>query len=55
MLCDNRFVLYFKDLILLNIIEPLKTQRKNSASLAKEIISKTSDTLEPYIQQVKSF
>jgi len=39
------------DTILQNIVDPLKTQRKNSYSLAKELVIKTSDTLEPYIQQ----
>ncbi|XP_017780712.1 PREDICTED: sister chromatid cohesion protein PDS5 homolog B isoform X2 [Nicrophorus vespilloides] len=38
------------DIILLNIVEPNKTQRKNAYLLAKELIVKTSDTLEPYIQ-----
>ena len=39
------------DIILVNIVEPLKTQRKNAYMLAKELIVKTSTTLEPYIQQ----
>ena len=39
------------DIILQNIVEPLKTQRKNAYNLSKELIVKTSDTLEPYIQQ----
>ena len=38
------------DIVLQNIVDPLKTQRKNAYSLAKELILKTSDTLEPYIQ-----
>ncbi|XP_044744637.1 sister chromatid cohesion protein PDS5 homolog B [Coccinella septempunctata] len=38
------------DIILMNIVEPSKTQRKNAYLLAKELIIKTSDTLEPYIQ-----
>ncbi|RZC37489.1 hypothetical protein BDFB_011099 [Asbolus verrucosus] len=38
------------DIILMNIVEPNKTQRKNAYLLAKELIVKTSDTLEPYIQ-----
>ncbi|CAG9762008.1 unnamed protein product [Ceutorhynchus assimilis] len=38
------------DIILLNIVEPTKTQHKNAYFLAKELINKTSDTLEPYIQ-----
>jgi len=39
------------DTILQNIVDPLKTQRKNAYNLAKELVIKTSDTLEPYIQQ----
>ncbi|KAI4466781.1 androgen induced inhibitor of proliferation as3 / pds5-related [Holotrichia oblita] len=38
------------DIILMNIVEPNKTQRKNAYLLAKELVVKTSDTLEPYIQ-----
>ena len=38
------------DIILVNIVEPQKTQRKNAFMLAKELIVKTSATLEPYIQ-----
>lgn len=38
------------DIILINIVEPNKTQQKNAYFLAKELIVKTSDTLEPYIQ-----
>ncbi|XP_074036685.1 cohesin associated factor B pds5 [Leptinotarsa decemlineata] len=38
------------DIILINIVEPNKTQHKNSYYLAKELIVKTSETLEPYIQ-----
>lgn len=41
------------DIILINIVEPLKTQRKNAYMLAKDLIIKTSDTLQPYIQQVR--
>lgn len=41
------------DIILINIVEPLKTQKKNAYTLAKDLIIKTSDTLEPYIQQVR--
>jgi sister-chromatid-cohesion protein PDS5 len=37
------------DLILVNIIEPQKTQKKHAYSLAKELIAKTSDTLETYV------
>lgn len=38
------------DIILINIVEPNKSQHKNAYYLAKELIVKTSDTLEPYIQ-----
>ena len=38
------------DIILVNIVEPQKTQRKNAFMLAKELIMKTSATLEAYIQ-----
>lgn len=38
------------DIILMNIVEPNKTQHKNAYFLAKELIIKTSETLEPYIQ-----
>ncbi|CAG9857389.1 unnamed protein product [Phyllotreta striolata] len=38
------------DIVLINIVEPNKTQHKNAYFLAKELIIKTSDTLEPYIQ-----
>lgn len=41
------------DTVLINIVEPNKSQRKNAASLAKDLIAKTSDTLEPYVQQVR--
>lgn len=40
------------DIILINIVEPNKTQRKNAYSLAKDLILKCSNTLEPYIQSV---
>jgi len=40
------------DIILINIVEPHKTQRKNAYFIAKELITKTTDTLEPYIQAV---
>ena len=39
------------DTILQNVVDPYKSQRKNATSLAQELILKTSDTLEPYIQQ----
>lgn len=40
------------DIILMNIVEPNKTQKKNAYFLAKELVIKCSDTLEPYIQAV---
>lgn len=40
------------DIILINIVEPSKSQRKNAYSLAKDLILKCSNTLEPYIQSV---
>lgn len=40
------------NIILLNIVEPNKTQRRNAFQLASELIVKTSQTLEPYIQNV---
>lgn len=43
------------DIILINIVEPNKSQRKNSYSLAKDLILKCSNTLEPYIQSVGIF
>lgn len=42
------------DIILMNIVEPNKTSRKNAYHLAKELINKCSDTLEPYINAVSS-
>lgn len=43
------------DIVLMNIVEPNKTQRKNAYSLAKDLVVKCSDTLEPYIQAVSIF
>lgn len=40
------------DIILINIVEPNKSARKNSYHLAKELIIKTHETLEQYVQQV---
>lgn len=40
------------DIILTNIVEPNKSQRKNAYNLAKDLIIKCCDTLEPYIQNV---
>jgi len=42
------------DIILINIVEPNKTQRRNAYALAKELINKCADTLEPYIQAVNT-
>lgn len=42
------------DIILINIVEPLKSSRKNAYSLAKDLIIKTSETMEQYITQVSS-
>lgn len=42
------------DIVLINIVEPQKSQRKNAYYLAKELIVKTHETLEQYIQQVNS-
>ncbi len=39
------------DIILIHIVDPLKTQKKNAYALARDLIAKTSVTLEPYIQQ----
>lgn len=41
------------DIILINIVEPNKTQKKNAYALAKELVIKCSDTLETYIQAVR--
>ncbi|XP_050425690.1 sister chromatid cohesion protein PDS5 homolog B-like [Adelges cooleyi] len=38
------------DIILINIVEPNKSHRKNTYSLVKDLIIKCSDSLEPYIQ-----
>ena len=40
------------DIILINIVEPNKTHKKNAYLLAKELVIKCSDTLEPYLQAV---
>jgi len=39
------------DIILIGVVEPYKSQRRNAYGLAKDLIAKTSDTLAPYIQQ----
>lgn len=38
------------DIILINIVEPNKTQRKNAYNLAKDLIKKTTDSLLMYVQ-----
>ncbi|XP_052745025.1 sister chromatid cohesion protein PDS5 homolog B isoform X1 [Bicyclus anynana] len=38
------------NVILMNLVEPNKREHKHAYSLAKELIIKTSETLEPYIQ-----
>jgi sister chromatid cohesion protein PDS5 len=38
------------DIILVNIVEPNKTQKKNAYNLAKELISKTSESMVMYVQ-----
>lgn len=40
------------DIILINIVEPQKSSKKNAYHLAKELIIKTNETMEQYIQQV---
>lgn len=42
------------DIILINIVEPQKSSKKNAYQLAKELIIKTNETMEQYIQQVIS-
>lgn len=37
------------DLILINIVEPNKTQRKNAYNLAKDILIKTTDSISMYV------
>jgi sister chromatid cohesion protein PDS5 len=38
------------DIILINVVEPNKTQKKNAYSLAKDLIKKTTDSLLMYVQ-----
>ncbi|KAL7049487.1 hypothetical protein ACKWTF_003718 [Chironomus riparius] len=38
------------DIIMINIVEPNKTQKKNAYNLAKDLIMKTTDSLVMYIQ-----
>lgn len=42
------------DIVLINIVEPQKSTKKNAYYLAKELIVRTHETLEQYIQQVSS-
>lgn len=42
------------DIILINIVEPQKSSKKNAYHLAKELIIKTNETMEQYIQQVST-
>jgi sister-chromatid-cohesion protein PDS5 len=42
-------------IILINIVEPYKSTRKNAYWLAKELLVKCSHTLEPYIQVVSCY
>lgn len=41
------------DIVLINIVEPQKSSKKNAYFLAKELIIKTNETMEQYIQQVR--
>ena len=40
------------NIILCNILEPNKKQNKNAYELARDLVVKCADTLEPYIQAV---
>lgn len=40
------------NVILINLVEPNKREHKHAYALAKELVVKTSETLEPYIQAV---
>lgn len=42
------------DIILINIVEPNKSSKKNAFHLARELITKTHETIEQYIQQVNN-
>ncbi len=39
------------DIVLIHIVDPLKSQKKNACALARDLVAKTGTTLEPYIQQ----
>lgn len=49
---DN-FTTELLDLILINIVEPNKSQNKHAYQLAEQLIIKTSDSLEPMIKMVR--
>ena len=40
------------DILLLNIVEPHKTQNRQAYSLAKELLMRTCNAIEPYVQAV---
>lgn len=42
------------DLLLINIVEPRKSQNKNGYQLAEQIVVKTSDSLQPIIKMVNN-
>lgn len=42
------------NVILINLVEPNKRDNKHAYALAKELLAKTCDTLEPYIQAVSN-
>lgn len=48
---DN-FTTDLLDLLLINIVEPRKTQNKNAYQLAQQLIVKTEDSLEPVLSMV---
>ena len=40
------------DILLLNIVEPHKTQNRQAYNLAKELLMRTCNAIEPYVQAV---
>ena len=40
------------DILLLNIVEPHKTQNRQAYNLAKELLERTCNAIEPYVQAV---
>ena len=42
------------DILLLNIVEPHKTQNREAYSLAKELLTRTCNAIEPYVQAVST-